>query len=66
MKQDQLDDTEVLTKKSKSMQEDTQVTSIETQGIRLKEFTAIMNNRRPKIFCLFIKLLTGENAEDYE
>jgi len=37
-----------------------------TPGLRLRDFYAIYNNKRPKIFTFFIKLLTGEEISIYE
>jgi len=38
-----------------------------TPGLRFRDFYVIFGgSKRPKIFCYFISLLTGENGSLYE
>ena len=37
-----------------------------TPGLRLRDFYKIFGGtKRPRIFCYFVSLLTGENGTDY-
>ena len=37
-----------------------------TPGLRLRDFYTIFGLKRPRIFCYFVSLLTGEKGKAYE
>jgi hypothetical protein len=66
LKQSQIETNELVTRKIKDEMTENRKKLQQTPGIRLRDFYLIYKSRRPKIFCFFINLLTGERAQDYE
>jgi hypothetical protein len=65
IKQEQIENTEKANK-IKNKADEAKKSIISQSGMRLRDFSSLFQNKRPKIFCVFLNILVGEKSDDYE
>jgi hypothetical protein len=66
LKLSHMESTELETKKIKSSRGENKKKIENSPGLRLRDLYVLCGNRRPKVFCYFLHLLTGESPKIYE